>query len=355
MTVGLRAIDLRRRALPVGIAVVIAIGVAIRIVLIATPFTYIPDVLYYDTQAVKALLVGSNPYGHTYVVPSALATVGARNVFAYLPGVVEFLTPFGAVTDVRVGLVVCDVLVATALFSLRGKRSRPVAAVYMLLPTSILFTSWYPNDTLVGMAFLGLSIAKNERGHRWVSSALLGAALASSQLVWLIYPFILFPNLKAGKSREAALAILVALALVAPFVILNPAVFLGNTVSFEFSRPVQGLLTPQPFGANVNPTLSGVAMTLLRTTVPLTVKGGIAFAAMLLFLRRSPTTLKALLNGSFFVIVGIFVLPSDFSWWYLELPLMTLMAWIILVGKPSTGLVPGREPLKHGGVARDHD
>jgi len=331
----------RNSASALAAAAVIVAGVVARVVLIVLPFAYVPDVFYYDTQAVGALLAGTNPYGHAYLVPAALTTAGAGNVFAYLPGVVEFLAPFGAVTDVRVGLVACDVLVAISLFSLRGKRSWRVAAVYTLLPTSILFSTWYPNDTLVGMALLGLYLAARERGHRWASSALLGLALASSQLVWLFYPFLLLTELKAGKVRESALAVMVAAAAVAPFAVWNPTTFLSDTVSFEFLRPVQGLLTQEPFGFNVNPTVNGVAMTFLGYAIPLVVRGGVALAALLLLLWKSPTPLKALFNGSLFLMVGIFVLPNNFSWWYLELPLMTLMAWFALSGgRTGAGFTP---------------
>lgn len=333
----MQSLKWRRHAAPAAAAVIV-IGVVARCALIAAPFSYIPDVFYYDTQAAKALLIGSNPYGHPYAVPPTLATAGAGSVFAYLPGVVEFLTPFAAFTDVRVGLVICDVLVAAALFSLKGRWSWPIGAAYMLLPTSILFSTWYPNDTLVGMAFLGLSIATRQRGNRWVSSALLGASLASSQLVWLLYPFILLTDLRGGKVRESVVAVLIAAAAVTPFLLWNPAVFLSNTVSFQFSRPVQAVLTAQPFGVNVNPTISGLSMTLFGATIPLAVRVGVALAAAVLLLWKSSASLKALFNGSLFVLVGIFVLPNDFSWWYLELPLMTLMVWAILSAvEPQTG------------------
>jgi len=100
---------------------IVAVALAVRLVLLVTPFVYVPDVYYYDTQAAHALLSGSNPYGHNYTVQAGLATQGAGNVFAYLPGVVELLAPFGAAGDVRLGLVACDILVALALYSLKNR------------------------------------------------------------------------------------------------------------------------------------------------------------------------------------------------------------------------------------------
>ncbi|MGD1055642.1 MAG: hypothetical protein ABR867_06140 [Nitrososphaerales archaeon] len=314
----------------------VAVAVAVRLVLLATPFANIPDVYYYDTQAAHALLSGSNPYGHNYTVRAGLATQGAGNVFAYLPGVVVFLLPFGAVADVRLGLVTCDILVAFALYSLRGRWAGLTAAVYLLLPTSVLFSTWYPNDTLVGMVFLGLAFVAYSRGRYGISAAFTGLSLASSQLVWLFYPFLLLAGLKARRIKETILGLLVALVAVAPFVLWNPATFISNTVYFEFGRPVQSLLTPEPFGVNVNPTLSGLTMTLFGASVPLTLKAGVAAAMLVPLLWNASTPQRVLLNGSFFLIVAILVLPNNFSWWYLELPLMTLMVWFLSSRGPTS-------------------
>jgi hypothetical protein len=318
-----RTID--RRAL----VIIAAVAIAIRFALIAIPFAYVPDVYYYDMQASQALMSGVNPYGHQYIVPQNLATAGAQNVFAYLPGVVEFLAPFGAIGDVRLGLVTCDCLVAVALYSMKNRRAGPTAVAYLAFPPAILFSTWYPNDTLVGMAFLGLALATRHQGWYSISAALTGLALASSQLVWLFYPFVLLADLKNRRLKEIILGLLVAVAASAPFVIWNLSALINNTIFFEFGRPVQKLLTAEPFGVNVNPTLSGLAMTLFGVSVPLALKVGIAVAALLPLLLKTTTSQKVLLNGSVFVVIAIFVLPDNFSWWYLELPLVTIMAWFI--------------------------
>lgn len=312
------------------------VAVALRLVLLATPFANLPDVYYYDTQAAHALLSGSNPYGHNYTVQAGLATQGAGNVFAYLPGVVEFLVAFGAAGDVRLGLVACDVLVALALYSLKGRWAGPAAAVYLLLPTSILFSTWYPNDTLVGMAFLGLALVARSHGRYGISAAFTGVSLASSQFVWLFYPFVLLVELRARRFKTIILGLLVALVAVGPFLFWNPATLISDTIYFEFGRPVLGLLTHQPFGFNLNPTLSGLAMTLFGASVPLIVKAGIASTVLILLLWRASTPQKALLNGSFFLIIAVLVLPNDFFWVYLEMPLMTLMVWFLSSRGPKT-------------------
>ena len=316
--------------------IIVVVAVAVRLMLLATPFANLPDVYYYDAQAAHALLSGSNPYGHNYTVQTGLATQGAGNVFAYLPGVVEFLVPFGAAGDVRLGLVACDVLVALALYSLKGRWAGPTAAVYLLLPTGVLFSTWYPNDTVVGMAFLGIAFATRARGRYGISAAFNGLSLASSQFVWLFYPFVLLAELKARRFEETILSLLVAFVAVGPFIFWNPAAFVSNTIYFEFGRPVLELLTHGPSGINLNPTLSGLMVTLFGASVPLIVKAGIVAAVLIPLLWKASTPQKVLLNGSFFLIIAILVLPNDFFWVYLELPLMTLMVWFLSSRGPET-------------------
>ncbi len=315
-----------RRAL---VGIVLA-AVAARVVLLLIPFGYIPDVYYYDTQAVQALLSGADPYGHHYVVPAWLATTGAENVFAYLPGVVLFLLPFGVAGDVRLGLIACDVLVALGLYSLGGRRAGTASALYLLLPFTVLFSTWYPNDTLVGMAMLGVAVAMKARKWHLLSAVFVGVSVASSQLVWLFYPFLLLVELRAKRYKETALGLGVAAAVVTPFLLWNPSAFLHNAVLFELGRPVQGLVTPQTFGFNVNPTLSGLVATFLGLSVPLLFKAAVLTALLGLLLFRTSSFPKALLNGSCFLLAAIFVLPNNFSWWYLELPLQTLLAWFLV-------------------------
>ncbi len=312
------------------LAFIVLIAVAARLVLLAVPFAFTPDVYYYDTQAAQALLSGANPYGHHYVVPPSLQTPGAQNSFAYLPGVVLFLSPFGLAGDTRLGLVACDLLVAFALLYMGGKWAALASGAFLLLPVTVLFSTWYPNNTLIGIAMLGLAIAFETRGKSAVSAVFLGAALASSQLVWLVYPFLLIHNLKTRRFKETLLGVGVAGALVAPFLAWNPSAFIHDTVFFELGRPVQMLLTPEPFGINVNPTISGLSVTAFGVGVPLAIKAALLLILLVFLLYRTKSPSVVLLNGSYFLLAAIFILPNDFSWWYLELPFQLLLAWLVL-------------------------
>ncbi|MDA4124135.1 MAG: hypothetical protein OK438_01600 [Thaumarchaeota archaeon] len=317
------------------LAVIFLVAVGARLFLVALPFAYIPDIYYYDAQAIQALFSGADPYGHNFTVPSGLQTPGAQNSFAYLPGVLLFLAPFGVAGDVRLGLIACDLLVGFALLYMGGKWATFAAGAFLLFPATVLFSTWYPNDTLVAMAFLGLALMLEVKGKPYASALFVGASLASSQFVWIFYPFFLLIYLKGRRLRQAALGLVTAAAMVAPFLVWSPAAFIHDTVFFEFGRPVQSLVTPEPFGLNVNPTISGISMTFFGAQVGFAVKAAILLMVLALLLYRTKSFPSALLNGSIFLLAATFILPNDFSPWYLELPFQLLLARLALA--PTEG------------------
>lgn len=289
------------------------------------------DVYYYDSQAVRALLLGSNPYGHLYTgIPSWLATPGAQRVFAYFPGVVLFLAPFGAFGDVRPGLVVADLVIAWSLYSLGGRRSAAAAAFFLLAPWGFLFSTSYPDNSLVAMAFVGLAFLWESKGKTCASGFALGVSLASSQLAWLVYPFFLLSSLKERWFREVLISLATVFLLVLPFLAWDSGTFFYDTISFQFVRPAQSIVTSEPFGLNFNPTLSGVTHTLLGISAPLPLRVGVAIILLTFFLYSSRDIRGLALNASLFLLAAIFILPSDFSWWYFEFPFQTLLTWFVL-------------------------
>ena len=314
---------------------------SIRLALIWYPFQYVPDIYYYDKQATEALASGVDPYGHAYAVPAWLLTQGAENVFAYLPGVLPFLLPFGVLTDVRVGLVVCDIIVACCLWSLGGRRSPTVAAAFLFVPPLFLFSTWYPNNALIAMAFLSSSILlESRRNYTW-SGLFLGLTMASNQFVWLVFPFLALRSVRGGRSRDVGVSLLVASLVVLPFVLWDLNAFWSNVVAFPLSRQPQSLLTPEPFGFNVNLTLSGLAFTLAGSLVPSWARIALVAGPLVLFLSRSSKSGSFLLDSTLLLLLGVLVLPTTLSLWYLELPLLTFLAWLAL---PSTTAEPSGNP-----------
>ncbi len=334
----------------------LAIGVRVLLVFVVPPLV---DVYYYDSQAVSTFLSGADPYGHLYTgIPQWLATAGAERVYAYMPGVFLSLAPFGAAWDVRAGLVAADLVVAWSLYSLGGSRAKRASLVFFLAPWGFLFSTSYPNNNLVAMAFLGIAMLCEFRNHGLVSSVSLGAAMGSSQFAWLVYPFVLLRYIRERRYREVIVSLATGAAVVAPFLVWNPDAFLSNAVFFQFSRPTQGVIAPEAFGLNFNPTLSGLLQTVLGTSVPLIAKGAAATAALALLLYRAQDWPGSLNNSAFFVLAAIFFLPNDFSWWYLELPFQLLLAGYVLRGleTPQSRERSGQEPQlprKSGALLED--
>jgi len=223
--------------------------------------------------------------------------------------------------------------VAATLLSLGGKRSRAASLAFFLAPWAFLFSTSYPNNTLVAMAFLGVYLVAETRGRNLYGSLSLGASLASSQFVWLIFPFILLHQLRERRIVHAGASILVALLIVVPFALWDYASFAYDIAGFQLARPVQALVTPEPFGLNFNPTLSGLVATATGLSVPLLLKAVIVAAALALLLAKTRDLSGLLLNSSIFLVLGIFVLANDFSWWYLELPFQTFLSWLALNGR----------------------
>ncbi len=309
--------------LPVSVAVV----ARLLMVLFLPPLL---DVYYYDSQAVQALLSGVDPYGFSYsAIPAWLATPGASTVFVYLPGVVLFLAPFGAAWDVRLGLIVADLLIAWGIHSIGGRWASTATVVFLLLPFTALFSTSYPNNTLVSMAFLGGAVALWFRGEGLPASILLGVSLASSQFVWLLFPLFAVWSLRSGKPKQLALSAIVAFALTLPFLLWNWYSFTYDTLFFEFTRTPRTIVSAAAFGLNVNPTLDGIMVTLLGISVPLLARALATLALLAYAIWRSKELAGILFNGSWFMLAAVFLLPNVFSWWYLELPFQTFLMWFV--------------------------
>ena len=318
-----------QRNLHLALAAAIVAGVGIRFLLLVVPPAYVTDVYYYDIQAVGYLLKGVNPYGAQYVVPPVLLTSGASNVFAYLPGVFAFLSPASVTLDPRVGLVLADVVVAVALAFL-GNRRGVYSAIYLLFPPTILFSTWFLNDTLASMAFLSAAVLLEARRRPMAGALFWGLAFASSQEAWFVFPLYAVYCIRRRAYPEVLVALGCAVAVVAPFLLWNPSALVYDTVLFQFARHAFPLFSPGPFGMNVNPSLQGILLSL-GSSAPLLLRVGVAALALLLAARYVDSTLPKLMFASTaFAAVGLFLLASDLFWSYFELPFLTLLAWAAL-------------------------
>jgi hypothetical protein len=286
------------------------------------------DVYYYLTQAVHVLLSGGNPYEHTYSgIPASLATPGAQSVFAYLPFTILYLIPFYLLGDIRLGLIAADLVVGACLYLYGGRWRSAGAALYLFMPFTVIFSTYYLNAALIAMAFIALFLLLESRGRGRLAAVSLGVALASIQFSALVAPCALLYYVRRGRWVELALAGVTAAAIILPFLVESPS-FVSETLLFQFSRPVTPLVSPGgPVGTLVNPSLDAIALWAIGHSVPGWAKAVIELLAIALFMRvRDLSSLVR--NSTLFVLLSVFVLPNDFFWAYLELPFMLAVFWM---------------------------
>ncbi|MDA4113422.1 MAG: PIG-U family protein [Thaumarchaeota archaeon] len=275
-----------------------------------------------------------NPYDHTYAgIPPVLATPGAAHVLAYLPFTVLYLVPFDVVSDIRLGFMAADLLVGTCLY-LWGRWRPGAASVYLFLPFTIVFSTFYLNATLMAMALIALFLLLESRGRGLLASISFGLALASSQFSFLLLPLVFAYYLRHGRWKEPVLALAAAAVVIAPFLAASPSLFLSETLSFEFARPLVPLFSGGgPVGLMVNPSMSAIA-SLAGLPVPLYLRALIELLLILALLRAGDLSSLAR-NCGLLVLASVFVLPDDFFWAYLELPFMLLLFWVSAQTNPG--------------------
>ena len=315
-----------REQVPALALAALGVGVAARLVLLAIPPFFVTDVWYYDVQAAAHLLAGVDPYGAAYSVPAQLATPGAERVFAYLPGVFAFLVP-GDFSGARLGLVACDLVIAASL-ALFGRRAGSyLAALFLLLPPTLLFSTAFLNDSLPAVAFLSVAVLLERRGQPVPGGAAMGLALASSQEAWLVFPVYLAYCARNRRLVPPLASMAVAAAVVAPFFLWNPSAFIADTIYFQFQRAAVPLLSSGPFGVNVNLSLQGV-LAAAGTTAPLALRAGLALVTLGVLVWRSSRSLTYLLwGGAASAWICLFMLAGEFYWSYLELPFVLSLFW----------------------------
>jgi len=327
---------LSRLASPTLISVILLAVVARLILILLVPPT--TDVYYYDTQAAEALIAGSSPYTHTFTgIPPRLVTPGAANVFAYLPFTALYLVPFRLLGDVRLGFVLADLVIALTLYMSTEKRRMAIAEVYLFTPFVVVFSTIYINNAIVSMVFLALFFYFERKGGRLLAPVCLGLSLASNQVAWLILPVILYYQSRERRFKDITIELATAFLVMLPFALLDFNSFFYETITFQFSRPVLEVITitgpiDLSLGAllniNLNLSLNGFLLTLSGFTLPLWSRAG-AIAVLLPFVLKRVKDLSSMARASgVFLLVSLFVLPSDFFLPYLELPFFIFLTFL---------------------------
>jgi hypothetical protein len=286
------------------------------------------DVYYYLSQAAQVLVSGGNPYEHTYTgIPAALVTPGAQQVFAYLPLTAVYLVPFYLAGDIRLGLIVADLVVGGCICLYGGRWSVAASLLFLFLPFTVLFSTYYVNAALVAMLFLALFLLLESRGQSRLGALSLGLSFASIQFALLMAPVAMAYYARKGKWVEVAVAIVAGAAVVVPFLLLTPS-FLDQTLFFQFSRSAAPLVSSGgPLGTLVNPSLDAASVSLFGVGFPTYAKAVVELLVLAALIRVKDISGVAR-NSTLFALVSVFVLPNEFFWAYLELPFMLALFWL---------------------------
>jgi hypothetical protein len=242
--------------------------------------------------------------------------------------------------DIRFGLVLGDLLVGFCIYSLRGRWRTIATAVFLFAPFSILLSTVYTNNLLIGVLFVSLFSVleekkKGSRGHAGAVS--LGIALAANQLIWFVFPFVAYRYVLSGRWVLALLAASVAGLVMLPFVVATGASnFVYETLTFQFIRPTLPLVSYiEPTGYNVNLALNAITLSLFHFALPGALRVALVLVALLFCLKRATTdqVRMMLLQASLFATVAIFVLPNNLFWAYVELPIVTFLLFLASSGE----------------------
>ncbi|MDA4118894.1 MAG: hypothetical protein OK455_11205 [Thaumarchaeota archaeon] len=185
-----------------------------------------------------------------------------------------------------------------------------------------------------------------------LSSLALGVALATSVTTWLVLPFYFYRRARSRDRRGVLFSFATFAAISLPFFAANPEGFVYDVLLFQFGRPTPGLVTQAGTWISLNPSLSGLLVTMTGQQAPLYLRAAIVLVVLSLCLLMQ-TSVKgkveessgkgslpaSTLRASLFVAAAVLVLPSVFFFVYAELPLVLILSWLALRGGPDVATV----------------
>jgi uncharacterized membrane protein len=285
------------------------------------------DVYYVDTEAARLVLGLQDPYLYSHYTNH----YGGVVELAYLPLIPLYLAPFALPgADVRYGAVTADVVTVLAIYSISGSLlGRRFSnswipfegtIVFATLPISIWLTGIVGSNVMIGSMFLMVGLTALLRGNRLAAGLCLGLSLATIQFAVILFPIVAAYCLRNRNLKTPVVSILVASAIVLPFLLYSPSKFVYDVLLFQVERPLQqnaifGLyyLVYSSFGFGPG--------TYLRATLFLIPAGVVTY----LFSNER----KRVLIGSAIVGAwGAFVLPVDGFLSYFLLPITISCALI---------------------------
>lgn len=251
------------------------------------------------------------------------------HLLPYLPASAALLTPFYLVfSDVRYGLLVALVLAAAALGALRrGARSNTV----LVLSGMALCYPWvlygieqsWPEPLLLALV-TGMVLAVNH-GRTGLAVACLAVALLTKQHVVLLVPFAaVWP---AFGWRRTVTAVLIAGAVLLPWVLADPSRFWHGAVSYNLN------LAPRHDSLSLFATAIRAGHTPSFALVPAAL-----LVALVLALWRLPRTAPGFAFGSAWLLAVFNLLnkQSFFNEWSFVIGLIVLgMATMATADRPD--------------------
>lgn len=306
-------------------------------------------------QAAKRAAHGLDPY-HASVVKGKVVSVvpgepAYEAFYPYLPLMTVFGLPSSLhapvrLTDARImfsGVTLLVVLGALALARAPSEPKIRTLQVLTVLPTAALLLSTGGDDMPV-VAFLLLAMVLAQRRRPGWSGIVLGIVSAMKFTAWPLAALALFAARDvAGRRTPGRMALgmlLVAGPVVAPFLILNPHVFIVNVILFPLG--LSGVASP---AASALPGhLLVNAFPWLHHVLPITacVLGGAVLVRFLI--RRTPrSTADVTRLGGWVMLIAILVAPAT-RIGYLVYPI-NFFVWTAMFGGAD------RDEMLEGSVA----
>jgi uncharacterized membrane protein len=288
------------------------------------------DIYYVDREAAKLILQYQDPY----LFANYTNRLGNVVTFAYMPVIPAYFAPFVFLgSDIRYGSIIADVVITISMYfigrsTINGKQAKswiPFSGsiAYAILPASIFLTSISGTNMMIGPMFLIVGLAALLEEKSLIAGIFIGLALAANQFIILIFPLIALYCFRNHNLKTALVSVLVASAIILPFMFYSPSSFLYDILMFQFQRPMQRNGIWDLY--YVVYTLSGFKMdTYLRLAIFLIPAGLATF-----FFSK---TKKDILIGSAIVsALASIVLPVDGFWNYFLLPFTIVCALVPLI------------------------
>lgn len=262
------------------------------------------DVLAFQRESSAALLNGQNPYHARYrnvyhpdtefygtgsTTPDGWLTYS----FPYPPASLLLSLPGALAGDVRYSQAAAICLAALLLVA-AGRNQTAILAAGLLLTSPRLLHVVQMGWTEPLLIFLAAAVIYAAIRARWMLWAAIGAFLASKQYLVLAVP--LLPLLRGAREtsgrfwKTIVLAGVLAMAVTAPFVLMDPHAFVRSTVEWQLVQPFRydalsfpamiGQLGGAPSGGLLGFVAGGIAILLALWKAPRTAGGFFASAAL---------------------------------------------------------------------------